>query len=96
MANYSRWEDIKKNKSEPSAETRAGVDQDLDLGLGSNNHEADLVGEIPAPGRIDARDPRNRPCKLVCRKCIRGCRNVLGNSERVRQWLDERADSQIL
>ena len=32
MANYSRWEDIKKNKSEPSAETRAGVDKDLDLG----------------------------------------------------------------
>ena len=23
MANYSRWEDIKKNKSEPSAESRA-------------------------------------------------------------------------
>ena len=32
MANYSRWEDIKKNKSEASAETRAGVEQDLDLG----------------------------------------------------------------
>ena len=32
MANYSRWEDIKKNKSEPSAEPRAGVEQDLDLG----------------------------------------------------------------
>ena len=28
MANYSRWEDIKKNKGgEPSAETRAAVDQ---------------------------------------------------------------------
>jgi len=32
MANYSRWEDIKKTKGEPSAETRAAVDQDLDLG----------------------------------------------------------------
>lgn len=32
MANYSRWEDIKKSKSEPSAETRVGVEQDLDLG----------------------------------------------------------------
>ncbi len=32
MANYSRWEDIKKSKGEPSAETRAAVNQDLDLG----------------------------------------------------------------
>jgi transcriptional regulator with XRE-family HTH domain len=32
MANYSRWEDVKKTKGEPSAETRAGVEQDLDLG----------------------------------------------------------------
>ena len=32
MANYSRWEDIKKTRREPSAEVRAGVDQDLALG----------------------------------------------------------------
>ena len=33
MANYSRWEDIKKNKGgEPSAETRAAINQNLDLG----------------------------------------------------------------
>ena len=32
MANYSRWEDIKKNKGEPSAAVRAGIDQDFDLG----------------------------------------------------------------
>lgn len=32
MANDSRWEDIKKTKGEPSAETRAAVEQDLDLG----------------------------------------------------------------
>jgi ribosome-binding protein aMBF1 (putative translation factor) len=32
MANYSRWEDIKKNKSEPADETRAGIEQDFDLG----------------------------------------------------------------
>ncbi len=32
MANNSRWEDIKKAKSKPSAEVRAGVEQDLDLG----------------------------------------------------------------
>ena len=32
MANYSRWEDIKKAKGKPSAEARAGVEQDLDLG----------------------------------------------------------------
>jgi len=32
MANYSRWEDIKKNKGEPSSEARAGIEQDLDLG----------------------------------------------------------------
>lgn len=32
MANYSRWGDIKKAKGEPSAETRAAVNQDLDLG----------------------------------------------------------------
>jgi transcriptional regulator with XRE-family HTH domain len=32
MANYSRWEDIKKSKGEPSTETRAAINQDLDLG----------------------------------------------------------------
>jgi len=32
MANYSRWEDIKKTKGKPSTETRAAVEQDLDLG----------------------------------------------------------------
>lgn len=32
MANYSRWEDIKKAKGEPSTETRASIGQDLDLG----------------------------------------------------------------
>ncbi len=32
MANYSRWEDIKSSRPVPSAETRAGVHQDLALG----------------------------------------------------------------
>ena len=32
MANYSRWEDIKKVKGEPSTETRSAINQDLDLG----------------------------------------------------------------
>lgn len=32
MANYSRWEDIKSRKGVASAETRAVVEQDLDLG----------------------------------------------------------------
>lgn len=32
MANYSRWEDVKKERREPAAEVRAGVEQDLDLG----------------------------------------------------------------
>ena len=32
MANYSRWDDIKKQRGEPGAETRAGVEQDLALG----------------------------------------------------------------
>ena len=32
MANRSRWEDIKKERGEPSAEARAGVEQDLALG----------------------------------------------------------------
>jgi transcriptional regulator with XRE-family HTH domain len=32
MANYSRWEDVKKRRGEPSAETRAGVEQALALG----------------------------------------------------------------
>ena len=32
MANRSRWEDIKKERGEPSAETQAGVEQDLALG----------------------------------------------------------------
>ena len=32
MANYSRWEEVKKKRREPAAETRVGVEQDLDLG----------------------------------------------------------------
>ena len=32
MANRSRWEDIKKERGEPSREARAGVEQDLALG----------------------------------------------------------------
>ena len=32
MANRSRWEDIKKQRGEPSAEARAGVEHDLALG----------------------------------------------------------------
>jgi ribosome-binding protein aMBF1 (putative translation factor) len=32
MANYSRWDDIKKSKGKPSTETRAAINQDLDLG----------------------------------------------------------------
>ena len=32
MANYSRWEDIKKRKGEPSAEARTRIEQDFDLG----------------------------------------------------------------
>lgn len=32
MANYSRWDDVKKKRREPGAETRVAVEQDLDLG----------------------------------------------------------------
>ena len=44
MANYSRWEDIKKRKGEPDAETKAGVEQDLALGqlIYDMRTEADL------------------------------------------------------
>jgi ribosome-binding protein aMBF1 (putative translation factor) len=32
MANYSRWEDIKKTKAKPADEARTSINQDLDLG----------------------------------------------------------------
>jgi ribosome-binding protein aMBF1 (putative translation factor) len=32
MANYSRWTDVKDKRPAPSAETRAGIEQDLALG----------------------------------------------------------------
>lgn len=32
MATYSRWEDVKKSKNEPSDGERAGIEQDFDLG----------------------------------------------------------------
>lgn len=32
MANYSRWDDVRKTRSTPSAETRSGIEQDLALG----------------------------------------------------------------
>jgi transcriptional regulator with XRE-family HTH domain len=31
MANYSRWDDVKSKRRAPSAETRAGIEQDLAL-----------------------------------------------------------------
>ena len=32
MANYSRWDDIKKKRREPDSEVRGGIEQDLALG----------------------------------------------------------------
>lgn len=32
MANYSRWEDVKKKRPDPDTETRARIEQDLALG----------------------------------------------------------------
>lgn len=32
MANYSRWDDVKKTRRAPSSEVRASVDQDFALG----------------------------------------------------------------
>lgn len=32
MANYSRWDDIKKKRRSPDSETKLAVKQDLDLG----------------------------------------------------------------
>jgi transcriptional regulator with XRE-family HTH domain len=32
MANYSRWDEVKRSRPEPSAEVRAGVEQDFALG----------------------------------------------------------------
>lgn len=32
MANYSRWDDVKRKRRAPSPETRASVEQDLALG----------------------------------------------------------------
>lgn len=32
MANYSRWDDIRKTRPAPDTETRAGVEQDFALG----------------------------------------------------------------
>lgn len=32
MANYSRWDHVKKKRPGPDADTRAGVDQDFALG----------------------------------------------------------------
>ena len=32
MANYSRWEDVKKKRRESTTEARVGIEQDFDLG----------------------------------------------------------------
>jgi hypothetical protein len=32
MANYSRWDDVKKKHPEPAPEARAGIEHDLALG----------------------------------------------------------------
>jgi transcriptional regulator with XRE-family HTH domain len=52
MANYSRWEDIKNRKGTPSAETRAGVEQDLDLGQ--------LIYDLRTEARLSQRELAER------------------------------------
>ena len=32
MANYSRWDDVRRKRRDPDAETRSGVEKDLALG----------------------------------------------------------------
>ena len=32
MANYSRWDDVKKKRRAPTVETRSGIEQDFALG----------------------------------------------------------------
>lgn len=54
MANYSRWDDVKKKRPAPDAVTRAGVEQDLDLGqlIYDLRTEAGLSqrGKVPSSG----------------------------------------------
>ncbi len=80
MANYSRWDDIKKKRDAPSAETRAGVEQDLALGqlIYDLRTEAGLglhglaSGWAPPIGHLTskrggARDPIARPRRRTAR-----------------------------
>ena len=70
MANRSRWEDIKKERGEPSAEVRAEVEHDLALGqliydlrieVGLSQRElAERMGTTPV-GDLAARGGWRRP-----------------------------------
>jgi len=62
MANYSRWDDVKKKRREPTAETRAGVEQDLALGQ--------LIYDLRAGAGLSQRELAaliNTTASVICR-----------------------------
>ena len=52
MANYSRWDEVKKQRSAPDAETRAGVEQDIAL--------AQLIYDLRTKAGISQRELAER------------------------------------
>lgn len=52
MANYSRWEDIKKQRPAPSNETRASIKQDFALG--------ELIYELRTQAELSQRELAER------------------------------------
>ena len=52
MANYSRWEDIKKQRPAPSNETRASIEQDFALG--------ELIYELRTQAELSQRELAER------------------------------------
>jgi len=52
MANYSRWEDIKKQRPEPTDDTRAGAEQDFSMGQ--------LIYDLRAEAKLSRRELAER------------------------------------
>jgi len=52
MANYSRWEDIEKQRPEPTDDTRAGAEQDFSMGQ--------LIYDLRAEAKLSRRELAER------------------------------------
>lgn len=83
MANYSRWEDIKKQRPDPTDDTRTGVEQDFAMGQ--------LIYDLRTEAKLSQRELAERmgtTQSVISRLEEGGARNRLDTLARVATALD--------